>query len=85
MAATGISLKITYFFYWLVLISRRLNLFIGDMYNKCTCPLQPCRHLTLKVISQGHPQNAKVPHVANFKSAYISLIIAAVGFACEIN
>ena len=33
MAATGISLKIITFFYWLVLISRRLNLFIGDMYN----------------------------------------------------
>ena len=29
----GISLKITSLFYWLILIGRRLNLFIDDMCN----------------------------------------------------
>ena len=38
--------KLYTFFYWLFLIGRRLNLFIGDLYNTYTCPLQPCRHLT---------------------------------------
>ena len=71
--------------YWLVLIGRRLNRFIGDMYNRYTCPLQPCRHLTLKFLIQGHPGSAKVPHVVDFKSAYISLIIGPRGFHCETN
>ena len=62
MVAAGISLKIIYlFFYWLVLIGRRMNLLIGDMYNRYTCPLQPCRHLTLKLLIQGHPRSAKYP------------------------
>ena len=69
LAAVGISLKI-FLFYWLVLISRRLNLFIVDMFNRYTCPLQHCRHLTLELLIQGHPRNAKVPHV---------------GLACETN
>ena len=68
MAAMGIFLKIT-FFYWLVVIGRRLNLFIGDMYNRYTCPLQPCGHLMLKLLIQGHPQSVKVPHIADFKGA----------------
>ena len=76
----GISLKITLF-----LIGRRLNLFIGDMYDRYTCPLQPCRHLTLKLLIQGHPRSAKVPHIADFKSAYISLIIGPRGLQCETN
>ena len=42
-----------------------LNLFIGDMYNRCTLQLS---HFTLKPLIQGHPQNTKVPHVADFKS-----------------
>ena len=50
----------------MVLISRRLNLFIGDVYNRYTCPLQPCRYLTLKLFIQGHPWNCKVSHVADF-------------------
>ena len=37
-------------------------------------PLQPFRHLTLKLLIQGHPQSDKVTHIADFKSAYISLI-----------
>ena len=45
------------------------------MFKRYTCPLQPCRRLTLKLFIQGHPRSAKVPHVADFKSAYISLII----------
>ena len=85
MAATGISLKIIYFFYWLVLIGERLNIFIGDVYNRYTCPLQPCRHLTLKLLIQGHPRSAQVPHVADFKSAYISLIIGPRGLQGETN
>ena len=57
------------------LIGRRLTLFIGDMYNRYTCPLQPCTHLTLKLLTQGHPRSAEVTHIVNFKNAYISLII----------
>ena len=48
-----------------------------------SCPLQPGRHLTLKLLIQGHPHNAKVPHVADFISAYITLIIGPRGLACE--
>ena len=85
MAAAGISLKLSTFFYWLFLIGRMLNLRIGDMYNRYKYPLQPCRHLTLKLLIQGHPRSAKVPHVADFKSAYISLIIGTRGLQCETN
>ena len=35
------------------------------MYNRYTCPLQPCKHLTLKLLIQGHPRSAKVPNVAD--------------------
>ena len=66
-------------------MSKRWNLFIGDMYNRYTCPLQPGRHLTLKLLIQGHPQNAKVPEVVDLKSACISLIIGPRGLACETN
>ena len=52
------------------------------MYDRYTCPLQPCRHLTLKRLIQGHPRTAKVLH---FKSAYISLIIGPRGLQCETN
>ena len=54
-------------------------------HNTYTCPLQPCRHLTLKLLIQGHPRSAKVPHIADFKSAYISLIIGPTGLQCETN
>ena len=33
------------------------------------------RHLTLKLLIQGHPRSAEVTHIADFKSAYIFLII----------
>ena len=52
-------------------MSRRLNLFIGDMYNRYTCPLQPYRHLTLKLLIQGHPRSAEVTHITDFKAHYI--------------
>ena len=55
---------------------------MGDMYNRYTCPLQPCRHLTLKLLIQGHPRSAEVTHIADFKSAYISLIIGPRGLQC---
>ena len=55
------------------------------MYNRYTCPLQPCRHLTLKLLIQGHSRSAKVPHIWNFKSSYISLIIGPRGLASEAN
>ena len=78
MAAAGISLKIIYIF--LLAVSYiRLNLFKGDMYNRYTCLLQPCTHLTLKLLIQGHPQSAEVTHIVDFKSAYISLIIGPRG------
>ena len=55
------------------------------MYNRYTCPLQPCRQLTLKLLIPGLPWNAKVTHIADFKSANISLIIGPRGLACETN
>ena len=55
------------------------------MCNRYICSLQACRLLTLKLFIQGYPWSAKVPHVADFKSAYISLIIAPRGLACETN
>ena len=48
------------------------------MYNRYICPLQACRHLTLKLFIQGHPQSAKVPHIAEVKGVYFSM-------ACEAN
>ena len=50
-----------------------------------TCPLQPCTQLTLKLLTQGHPRSAEVTHIADFKSAYISLIIGPRGLQCEAN
>ena len=38
---------------------------MGDMYNRYTCPLQPCRHLILKLLIQSHPWSAKVTHIAD--------------------
>ena len=67
----------------MVLIGRRLNVFIGDMYNRHICPLQTCRHFTSKLVIQGHPQSFKVPHVVDFKSAHNSCIIGPRGLACE--
>ena len=61
-------------------MGRRFNLFIGDMYNRYT--LQPCRHLTLLLLIQGHTRSAKVPHI-DFKSVYISLVIGPRGLQCE--
>ena len=55
------------------------------MYNRYICPLQPCRHLTLKLLIQGHPRSAKVTHIVDFKSGYISLIIGPRGLQCETN
>ena len=55
------------------------------MYNRYTCPLQPCTHLTLKLLIQGHPWSAEVTHIVDFKSAYISLIIGPRGLQCETN
>ena len=40
MAVLGISLRIIYLFYWLVLETRRFNLFIGHMHNWYPSPLQ---------------------------------------------
>ena len=55
------------------------------MYNRYICPLQPSRHLTLKLLIQGHPHSAKLTHIADFKSAYFSLIIVPIGLQCETN
>ena len=41
--------------------------------------------LTLKLLIQGHPRSAKVPHVVEFRSTYISLIIGPRALACETN
>ena len=55
------------------------------MYNTYTCPVQPCRHLTLKLLIQGHPKSGKVPHIVDFTSAYVSRIIGPRGLQCETN
>ena len=55
------------------------------MYNRYTCPLQPCGHLTSTLLNQGHQWSAKVPNVADFKSAYISLIVGPRGLQGETN
>ena len=55
------------------------------MYDRYICPLQPCRHLTLKLLIQGHPQSAEVTHMEDFKNVYISLIIGPRGLQCETN
>ena len=55
------------------------------MYNRYTCLLQPYGHLTLKLLIQGHPRSAKVTHIVDFKSVYISLIIGPRVLQCETN
>ena len=55
------------------------------MYDTYRCPLQPCTHLTLKLLTQGHPRSAEVTHTEDFKSAYISLIIGPRGLQGEAN
>ena len=55
------------------------------MYNRYTCLLQPYRHLTLKLLIQGHPRSAKVTPIADFKSVYILLIIGPRVLQCETN
>ena len=54
------------------------------MYDTYTCLLQPCTHLTLKLLTQGHPRSAEVTHIEDL-SAYISLIIGPRGLQCEAN
>ena len=42
--------------------------------------------LTVKLLSEGHLQNAKVPHTADLEhilSAYNSLITGSKGFGCD--
>ena len=39
----------------------------------------------LKALIQCHPQSAKVPHIADLKSAHISLIIGPRGLQRETN
>ena len=41
--------------------------------------------MTLNLFIQGHSWSAEVPHIADFKSAYIALIIGPTGLACETN
>ena len=55
------------------------------MYNRYTCPLQLCTHLTLKLLIQGQPWSAEVAHIVDFKSAYISLNFGPRGLQCETN
>ena len=55
------------------------------MSNRYTCPLQPYTHLTLKLLIQGYPRSAEVTRIADFKSAYISLIIGPRGLQRETN
>ena len=41
--------------------------------------------LDLEALNQGYPRCAEVTHIADFKSAYISLIIGPRGLQCETN
>ena len=52
-----------------------MNLFIGDMYDRYICPLQPCKHLTLKLLIQGHPQSAKVTRTLKVAISPILLVL----------
>ena len=45
------------------------------MYNTFICPLQPCKHLTLKLLIQGHPWSAKEPHIVDFKVPISPLLL----------
>ena len=85
MAMGAFLLKLSAFSTGCFSIGRRLNLFIGDMYNRYTCPLQPCRHLILKPLIQDHPWSTKVPHREDFKSTYIWFITGSRGLQCETN
>ena len=40
---------------------------------------------TFKIFIQGFSLSAKGPHVSDFKSAYVSLIIGPRGLQCETN
>ena len=53
------------------------------MNNTYTCPLQAFRYLTLKLFIQGHPQNAKVPHVRDFKVPISPLLLVKRGLQYE--
>ena len=55
------------------------------MYDRYICPLQPCRHLTLKLLIEGDPGSAELTHIVDFKSADISLIIGPRGLQYETN
>ena len=45
------------------------------MYNRYTCPVQPCRHLILKLLIQGHPRNSIVHHVVVLKVLMTRLLL----------
>ena len=55
-----------------ILLTRRLNLFMGDKFYRYICPLQTWIYLTL------NPRSAKVSDVVDFKSAYILLLVLKV-------
>ena len=65
MATLGISGIVSTFFHWLVLITRRLNLLTGDIYDRYICPLQTCSSSSFMFIHRvpKYPtyQNLKVP------------------------
>ena len=52
---------------------------MDDLYNRNICPLQACRHLTLKLFIQGQTRIAKL------KNAYNLLIPVARGLQCQAN
>ena len=55
------------------------------MYNRNICPLQPLQTFDLEAPHSRSYMECQVPHVADFKSDYNSLIIARRGLACETN
>ena len=55
---------------------------MGDMH-KYVCPIQACRHLTLKIFIQEHRQSAREPHIAKFGKGLVNkyFCISRVSFA----
>ena len=72
IAVLGISFTIIYLFYWLVPITK-----IGFTSFTSTS----MQTFDFEAIQ---PWSAKIPHVADFKCAYISPIYS-IGLACEAN
>ena len=66
-----------------------LTICMGDKFNRCICPLQLCRCLTLYFFLERHVQIARLLHVDNFgdnkRRLSITPIIGPTVLGCETN